>query len=52
VAENDRFLESYQYASQEILKVGRILGFRVVHSTFVKVDDEYYSIFHARGTFT
>jgi predicted dehydrogenase len=46
IAENFRFHESFQYASQEILKLGRILGFHVTVSSYVKPDNKYYSMFH------
>jgi len=42
VAENFRFLESYQYASQEIAKLGRVLGFTVTVWGNVKADNKYY----------
>jgi predicted dehydrogenase len=45
VAENFRFFDSYKYASQEILKLGRILGFHVTVSNYVKPDNKYYSMF-------
>ena len=45
VAENFRFLESYQYASQEMAKLGRILGFTVTVWGNVKTDNRYYSMF-------
>jgi len=43
VAENIRFFESYQYASQEIAKLGRILGFTVTVWGNVKTDNRYYN---------
>jgi predicted dehydrogenase len=45
VGENIRFFESYQYASQEIAKLGRILGFTVTVWGNVKTDNRYYSTF-------
>jgi len=43
VAENYRFLDSYIYASQEILKLGRILGFHVTVSANIQADNKYYN---------
>ena len=43
VAENFRFLESFEYGKQEIEKLGRILGFRVESFGNVKATDKYYS---------
>jgi len=42
VAENFRFLESYEYAAQEVKKLGRILGFKVNVSQLVSPGGKYY----------
>jgi len=42
VAENFRFLESFEFARQEIGKLGRVLGFRVKMFGNVKVGDKYF----------
>ncbi|CAG8951091.1 hypothetical protein HYFRA_00006489 [Hymenoscyphus fraxineus] len=42
VAENFRFLESFEYGRQEVLKLGRILGFRVKMFTDVKPGGKYF----------
>jgi predicted dehydrogenase len=42
VAENYRFLATYSYASQEVQKMGKILGFKVEMATFVKPGDKYF----------
>jgi len=41
VAENFRFLESFEYGRQEVEKLGRILGFRVKVFGNVKAGDKY-----------
>lgn len=42
VAENFRFLESYEYAAQEVKKLGRILGFRVNVAALVNPGGKYF----------
>lgn len=42
VAENFRFLESYAYASQEVEKLGRILGFQVKVFSYVQPGNQWY----------
>jgi predicted dehydrogenase len=42
VAENFRFLESFEYARQEVQKLGRVLGFKVQISTNVKAGTKYF----------
>jgi predicted dehydrogenase len=42
VAENFRFLESFEYGRQEVEKLGRILGFSVKMFGNVKVGDKYF----------
>ena len=44
VAENFRFLDSFEYASQEVQKLGRILGFRVKSFGNVKPGDKYFGM--------
>jgi predicted dehydrogenase len=44
VAENYRFLDTYSYASQEVQKMGKILGFKVEMATFVKPGDKYFGM--------
>jgi len=42
VAENFRFLESFEYARQEVRKLGRVLGFRVKSFGNVGAGDKYF----------
>jgi predicted dehydrogenase len=42
VAENFRFLESYAYASQEVEKLGKILGFQVKIFNYVEPGNQWY----------
>lgn len=42
VAENFRYLKSYDYAEQEVRKLGRILGFRVKSFGNVKQGSKYF----------
>lgn len=42
VAENFRFLESFEFGRQEVLKLGRILGFRVKMFGNVKPGAKYF----------
>jgi predicted dehydrogenase len=42
VAENFRFLESFQYGAEQVANMGRLLGFQAqIHKT-VKEDERYY----------
>lgn len=45
IAENFRFKESYQHATQEIAKLGKILGFTVTVWGNVTSDNKYFSMF-------
>lgn len=42
VAENFRFLDSFEFGRQELEKLGRVLGFRVKTFGHVKVGDKYF----------
>jgi predicted dehydrogenase len=42
VAENFRFLESFEYGRQEVQRLGRILGFQVKIFLHVKQGDKYF----------
>jgi predicted dehydrogenase len=42
VAENFRFLDSFEYARQEVAKMGRVLGFMVKVFGNVKTGSKYY----------
>jgi len=42
VAENFRFLDSFEYARQEVGKLGRVLGFRVKMFGNVKAGGKYF----------
>lgn len=42
VAENFRFLDSFEFGRQEVEKLGRVLGFQVKIFTFVKPGDKYF----------
>jgi predicted dehydrogenase len=42
VAENFRFLDTFVYASQEMPKLGKVLGFRVEMAAMVKPGNEYF----------
>lgn len=42
VAENFRFLESFEYGKREIERLGRVLGFRVKIFGNVKPGDKYF----------
>lgn len=43
VAENWRFLNSYAFASQEVKKLGKIIGFQVRSFGSVQTDNMWYS---------
>jgi predicted dehydrogenase len=42
VAENFRFLESFKYTSQEIERLGKILGFQVKIFNYVAPGNQWY----------
>jgi predicted dehydrogenase len=42
VAENFRFLESLQYAAQQVSSIGRLLGFQMKVYRWTSVDGKYY----------
>ena len=42
VAENFRYLESFEYARQEVQKLGRVLGFRVKSFGNVAAGSKYF----------
>lgn len=42
IAENFRFLTSYDYAASQLSQLGRVLGFRVRVQTFVKQGGKYF----------
>jgi len=44
VAENYRFLDSFEFGRQEVQKLGRILGFRVKSFGNVKPGDKYFGM--------
>jgi hypothetical protein len=43
VAENWRFLESFRYASSQVVDLGRLLGFQVRSHMMHQTDFKYYS---------
>lgn len=43
IAENWRFLDSYTFASKEIKKLGKIIGFQIRCFSNVKTDNMWYS---------
>jgi predicted dehydrogenase len=45
VAENFRFLESFEFGRQEVEKLGRILGFQIKIFKYVKPGDKYFGDF-------
>ena len=45
VAENFRFFESYATASEEISKLGRLLGFRLRVSAMVEAGNKWYGMY-------
>jgi predicted dehydrogenase len=49
VAENFRFLESFEYARQEVQKLGRVLNFRIKVFGNVKPGGKYFGEFDYFG---
>ena len=46
VAENFRFLDSFEYGRQEVQRLGRVLGFRVKVFGSVKKGEKYFGELH------
>ena len=42
VAENWRYLKSFDYAQEQVLKLGRVLGFKVRMHAYVAAGSKYY----------
>jgi predicted dehydrogenase len=42
VAENFRFLESFQYGAEQVATMGRLLGFQIQIHKATKADGKYY----------
>ena len=45
VAENQRYLNSFDYAQSQVQKLGRVLGFRTRVHTMVQPGSKYYGAF-------